>query len=340
MLMKLIVVLSNQIEPFGKVFNAIGHMMVGMGPRFPQNKFPTIELYASSRASIRQFRTEAARLHAKLPMSAFSDFSHTTTEGTAQDHARQTRAIRESEIDYWASCICAPSTHLNSLSELLNDRNFSKLKLTFPASSPAEADFDLSPPITYPDTPDFVEDDSIFSISLSNKLSTADALYQLVRACITLGNTAERHALRLHQYPDADNVMHPGMSEYGLVALKAKSPAKLQEVNQAAAALFTTKGRINSVALNAAAVGLFGKKVFIKEITSKNCSLWNTALSSGDYLPLISDNAPPVVSQFTAAAAAAAAASPSASTSLTPPQVTAREADTAQLTQEISHLKM
>ncbi len=316
--MKLIVVLSNQVE-LGKAMNAVGHMMIGVGPRIPRGRFPVVELYTAPSALVRQFRVEASRLHTALPAaSAFSDFSHTTTDGSARDHAAHTRAIREGAINYFASCLCAPTESLQPLTQILNTQSYNRLKLAeFAAPNRELSDFDLLAPLTYPTEPDFVADDTAkkFSISLSNKLSVPDSIHELIRSCIILGNSAERHALRLHQYPDADGIIHPGMSEYGLVALKAKNPNKLSEiaskadqfafnVQASAAASATVEREIDSIAkcFNSAnqltAIAFFGRRNLVNEATAKNSSLWTGSLSSNDFAPMVAEATRTFTAQF------------------------------------------
>lgn len=293
---KLLVVLNNEITPFGMVMNAIGHMMVGVGPRVPVDKFPQIAVYSAPGRLVRRFRTEAAKLQDTLTLAncVFSDFAHTTTEGSAKDHETQTRAIKEENINYFAASICAKEDRLSELDTLLHSGGFAKLiySASLSLADDAQSEFEFSDPITYPEIADFVENDleKKFSIVLSPKLSVPDSIYHLIKACIAMGNKAERASLRLHQYPDADGILHPGMSEYGLVALAPRNVTRLNELATTTPGLSVDSHAIIKNHEQVAAIGLFGNRDILQTATNKNISMWRGTLKASDCVLLATDD--------------------------------------------------
>jgi hypothetical protein len=269
---KLVIVINNEI-PAGKVLNAVGHMTVGMAPRFPKDKFPGIQIYSASKDVVRNFRKEAASLNAKLTdvNSVFSDFAHTTTDGSARDHEKQTREIKEADINYYAACICADTNELTSLDELLNSKEYTLLK-----TSISNEDFSLEKPIVYPTNPTFTDEEKKFSIVLSPKLTGPAVIETMIKATIELGRSVNIDLMGLHTYFDASGQPHPGMSEFGLVALKGKNATKLQELEK------NVPNTLNASTLkldnNLIAVALFGKTKIVNEQTKKVGSLWNGEL--------------------------------------------------------------
>src|SRR5690348_5968977 len=105
---KLFLILNNEILTSGLVMNAIGHMAIGIAPRFPLGSNPDIHLYVTNLEGIRAFRENAYLLNQKFgdAHTVFSDFSPTTVNGAAEDHEKQTAAIKESDIHYSACCFC------------------------------------------------------------------------------------------------------------------------------------------------------------------------------------------------------------------------------------------
>lgn len=274
---KLIVVLNTENLSLGQVCNAIGHMMVGIALRIPQGKFPEIELYFSTKEHTYNFRKAAFQLYSTLTKqhSVFSDFAHTTTAGTAKDHAAQTKAIKESEINYFATCICAASDKLQPLYTLLHSESYESLvPPTLIQSDDSESTFFLEKSFDYLDT--FSEENKKFSIVLADKLSTVDAIHVLIRICFLLAKSANLEALRLHQYVDADGHIHPGMSEHGLVILKAKNSKRLDELNGAIELhKLDSSTRINDSNGKLMAVAIFGNIGVVSSLTKVNINLWS-----------------------------------------------------------------
>jgi hypothetical protein len=275
---KLIIVLNDEVNPFGRVLNAIGHMMVGVSPRFPKEKFPVIEIYSASANLVRNFRTLAYDLNAKLSdnKSVFSDFSHTTTDGSAKDHEKQTSAIKEADINYFSTCICAENADLSVIDELLATDAYSHLHAanTVFSNIQTQAEFEFTAPINYPEVPTFIEEKRKFSISLT-KLSIQDTITALVKAIIDLGRKASRDELRLHTYPDADGILHPGMSEYGLVALDTKTVKRLNELKTTISGIeLNSTGECRDQNDQLIALSLFGLTDTVNAATKKGIQLW------------------------------------------------------------------
>ncbi|OGT42250.1 MAG: hypothetical protein A3F42_05180 [Gammaproteobacteria bacterium RIFCSPHIGHO2_12_FULL_37_34] len=280
---RLLIILNQDIKPFGKVLNAIGHMAIGIAPRFPHGKLPIIQLYTAPTSLLHDFRHAVSKLHQQLSDQScvVADFAHTTTDGTAKDHEIQTKLTKESEICYFAVCACAQDQDLIFLDkQLIGNVGYQQLAISESISSQQQAIFDFTAPISYPEAATFTEEQKKFSIVLSNKLSIPDSIYSLVKATIELGRNASREALRLHQYPDADGILHPGMSEFGLVALKTKKPTVLDTLrNEASNYAFDSTGFCTEKKGELVAFSLFGRTEMINAATKKNLSLWTGDLT-------------------------------------------------------------
>jgi hypothetical protein len=50
---KTLLLFINKDQPAGKIMSAIGHMMIGLGPRIPQGSMPAIRVFACSTAHLR-----------------------------------------------------------------------------------------------------------------------------------------------------------------------------------------------------------------------------------------------------------------------------------------------
>lgn len=273
---KLILVLNRSINP-GKVMNAIGHMTVGAAPRFPQDKRPVVDIYMASHQKVREFRAYTVKMHRELSEMncLISDFAHTTTDGSAKDHEQQTLATSEANIDYFGAMICADQDDLVDLEKLLSSEEFSRLTYAENLIASEElATFDFSQPIEYPRSPTFTDERKKFSIALA-KQATPETIMALFQATLDLGSKASRASLRLHQYPDADGTLHNGMSEYGLVALDAKTTKRLNQLDSDAgnkgldAIGYSKNGKDELVAL-----ALFGDIDTLNTLTKKGIQLW------------------------------------------------------------------
>lgn len=277
---KLILVLNNEVKPFGKVLNAIGHMMLGAGPRFPKNKFPLIDIYSASPTLVRHFRALSYTLNTQLTneKSIFSDFSHTTTDGSAKDHEVQTSLIKEEDINYFSACICAEETELTAIQSFIASKDFLLLKPTKPDL--VTDDFSFLEGIIYPELPDFTIEQKKVSIALA-KSTTPDAIQAVTKATINLAsNIVDRKILRLHAYSDADGTIHPGMSEYGLVALDAKTVKRLNTLQaDIASAELASSGEYRDEAGQLMAVSLFGETAVVNGLTKKGMQLWKGDLA-------------------------------------------------------------
>lgn len=274
---KTLLVFLNENQPAGKVMNAIGHMMVGLGPRIPQGFMPEIRIFSGSESSIRAVRQTAyVRWQANRKTLIYSDFVHTTVEGSAQDHQNNTAMTLESELQYYGLAFGGEAEEIEAL---LNCHD----NLTeYPgAGFPTRPDFDFLPePNSFTD---FVADDTAnsFSIAIQREIPREKSLIALVIASLNMAQAANPADLRLHQYPDATGCIHPGMSEYGLVALKAKKKPEIGKMgsNEKLGNMLAV-GRAQDGQSALAAVGLFGKRADVKDLT-KQCNLWNDSILPG-----------------------------------------------------------
>lgn len=286
---KLIVVINNSVEP-GMIMNAVGHMMVGLGARIPEGNLPTLAVWRTTLEGMRAFRNMAAQEEGRLGKenTLFSDFAHTTTDGSARDHQTNTHATEEMGIIYFAACFAAEEEMLMPVEALLNELEAEKLHTSFEVARTIDSDFAFHPPIPSLHDDDFVEDDtaSRFSIVLHRGLSGIDALQTATYGYLKLSQATPAATLRLHDYLDASGTTHPGMSEYGLVALKGKKNTSVQQTCDQDLTALTSSAQVHSSEGNPQAIALFGTSDAVKALTKK-FSLWQGAFES---TPGASDN--------------------------------------------------
>ncbi len=128
---RFIAVLNKKIEP-GRLFNALGHMAVGLGGgsgkaeemRFAQyldkdngihpkiSDYPFIVLRADNSDQIRTVRQEA--LARGIP---FTDFTDKMTVGTAYEQHQTMEATSEAELEYYGICLFGPTDTLREFTK-------------------------------------------------------------------------------------------------------------------------------------------------------------------------------------------------------------------------------
>lgn len=280
---KLLIVFDNAI-PKGMVLNALGHMMLGVGPRIAPSAMPMIELYSATQEIVRAFRAKASELNRIMTdaKSIFSDFAHTTTAGSAADHQRQTAETPEAQLCYFASCFCAEDNAISDLSIFLQEA----AKMLKPSILLAAAvnNFEFQPPIDYLETD--VADDEAYKVSivLRKGLATYEAFHALVHATLAMASCVDRQALCLNAYPDATSSLHPGMSKYGLVGLKGKKPTRLEDlISDLQVTPKVVAANIAAIDNKSIAVAMFGPCEDMRNLTRKNIEVWNGELAESDF---------------------------------------------------------
>ena len=283
---ELLIIINNNIE-LGKALNAIGHMMVGIGPRIPGGHTPSIRVFSTSSENVRALRAAAINAHNEYGVDSFiySDFAHTTTDGCAKDHEKNTKIIEEKDINYFAVCVCADVDKLQSCKITTKCQQYDELKLSDQGTISAEFEFESE--ITYSENPDFVENDEKkrFSAVVQRNLSAADTLVATAIVYLNLSSTLSREELRLHAYLDSSGTIHPGMSEYGLVVLKPKKNSVLNTILRA-----EISDTVTRIVYSNSSVAFFGDSEEIKSLTKKNLSLWTGKLSPADFKSSVSTN--------------------------------------------------
>ena len=282
---KRLVILINKEIALGKTMNALGHMSGGLGPRIPTNCMPKLSIHAATAEQVRAFRALAVCENQRLgdAASLLSDFAHTTTEGSARDHHDVTRAILERDIGYFAACFAADECELAPIQDFIQQQVIQQTawpRLLHEEEASA-ADFDFCPPITSCD--DFVADDNAccFSLALAPKLSESIALAAVVTGAVRLSQQIPVASLRLHHYLDADNTIHPGMSEYGLVAIKGKKANCITELTHADLSHVEAHAVVPGLSGQPPlAMAFFGPREAVKRLTAKGFSLWSGSLDN------------------------------------------------------------
>ena len=268
---QLVVVINKNIE-LGRVMNALGHMSIGFGKRIPTNFMPSISIYAAADNDVSRFRERCVSECHRIghEQSFYSDFAHTTTEGSARDHEAATKACLAENIGYYAACLAAEEVECEVIHQFLQECGASTL---IKAESIGEMTdtFDFESPILGFD--EFVADDAShgFSIALQRTLSETDALVRLIQGTVQLGQLLPLEHLRLHHYVDASGSIHPGMSEYGLVVLKGKKTSFMDKLVEQDLSPLIGTAILRSSAKEPLCVALFGEKAEVKKLT-KNFS--------------------------------------------------------------------
>jgi hypothetical protein len=128
---KFVAVLNKKI-PSAQLYNALGHMATGLVSlcveieqmRFLQyvdadgglhpaiSHYPFIVLEANNSNQIRLLRQKAIQSGI-----LYNDFVQQMLAGSAEEQLRQTRGVREEELEYYGICLFGPSENLSLLTK-------------------------------------------------------------------------------------------------------------------------------------------------------------------------------------------------------------------------------
>ncbi|WP_425362991.1 DUF2000 family protein [Candidatus Tisiphia endosymbiont of Hybos culiciformis] len=268
----------NQDIPFGKSLNALGHMSLGMGHRFPEGKMPAVEVYFADGDSIRKVREECqSRLG-----SVFSDFTNTMTEGTAEEQLKRTSETPVESLQYYGITICTDTDTVEEIKAMLkgNSKILSGYKPFY--STPEQRKFEFIEQYigqSISSAPHKV------SIVASKQLSPAKLVNLVSIAAIEVGRKADTSSLKLLEFNDAGGGKHSGISYHPFTILTAKSQSKLE----AMAEKISTKQGVVSMSFKEEEFTVlscaFSLKELIEDCIDRNStSLLNKEIAESDFI--------------------------------------------------------
>lgn len=279
---KLLLLLNKEVQ-LGKVLNAIAHMALGMGHKFPHGKMPSIDVRFSSSEGVYVFRQLAYKFSQENKNTVFSDFTHTMTEGTADDQLLRTSKTQEKELTYFGVSICGDAEKLNLITSIFEDSPCYILKnyLEF-NSNPEIATFDFN-------NSEFLFKEEVIppqkvSIVLNNKMQLSELLNPMIMSCLEIGRKANLNSLRLLNFIDKDGNIHPNISYHPFPILLPKNPTKQLALATEAVKLDTiVTSSIYNESKQLATVCIFGKQDEVELLADrKNFSLWKKELTEED----------------------------------------------------------